>query len=170
MHKKVRKILAVLCFAVLLSVGVYSVGSLSYLQDHDGTVNQLTVDSNESAVTESFTKPGNLNNGTLIQKDVRVTNTGDVACYGRVRVLPAAEPDAYTFNFDTAHWTRDSSSVDCWWYYNEPIDPGESTTSLFTTATLKEDLNGLNADDAQIIVYEETAQAYGYSSAQAAFR
>ena len=170
MHKNVMKVFAVLCVAVLLSIGAGSIGSMSYLQDQDGTSNPLTVDSNESAIAETFTKPGNLNNGTVIRKDVRVTNTGDVACYVRVRVLPAAEPEAYTFHFDTAHWTRNSSSVDCWWYYNAPIAPGESTTSLFTTATLKKDLNGLNADDAQILVYEETVQAYGYSSAQAAFQ
>lgn len=168
--KKLALFVAGGCMAAALTFGAASIGTISYLQDHDGTVNHLSTDSNESEVSEIFHKPGNLNSGMVISKQVAVTNTGDVPCYVRVRVLPASDPDAYKFDFNTTDWTRDGSGEDCFWYYNKVLNPGETTSNLMTTATLTRDLNGLNTDDAQILVYEETTQTYGYTNAVDAFK
>ena len=168
--KKLALFVAGGCMAATLTFGATSFGTMSYLQDQDGTVNRLSTDSNESVVSEIFHKPGNLKSGMIISKQVAVTNTGDVPCYVRVRVLPASDPDAYQFDFNTKDWTRDGGGEDCFWYYNHVLDPGETTSNLMTTATLTRDLNGLNIDDAQILVYEETTQAYGYTNAVDAFK
>lgn len=167
--KRIALAIAEVC-ALMLSLGVTSISGISYLQDRDTAVNHLSVDSNESAMQENFHKPGNLNEGMIISKQVAVTNTGDVPCYVRVRVMPASDPDAYQFDFNTQDWTRDGDGEDCFWYYNNVLQPGETTSNLMTTATLTRDLNGLSEEDAQILVYEETTQAYGYNDAMSAFQ
>ena len=110
--KRIALAIAEVC-ALMLSLGVTSISGISYLQDRDTAVNHLSVDSNESAVQENFHKPGNLNEGMIISKQVAVTNTGDVPCYVRVRVMPASDPAAYQFDFNTHDLTRGGGGGGC---------------------------------------------------------
>lgn len=158
------------CLAASLPV----TGSIALMQSKDSAANKFSVDSNESEIVEEFTKPSSLTRGTVIHKKVSVKNTGDITCYVRVRILPSSDPDAFQFDYNTTDWVHDGNDVSDWWYYKKPIAKNESTTNLITKATLLRDLDmtyiNLDSGNAQIIVYEETAQAYGASTPQQAFQ
>ena len=162
-----------LCACCLVGVSP-GTGSIAYLQDYDSAQNCFSVDSNESQIVETFTKPTALTRGTVINKKVAVKNTGDVPCYVRVRILPSSDPDAFQFDFNTTDWTHDGSGISDWWYYKRVLNKNETTPNLITKATLLRDLDmeyiNLDAGNAQIIVYEETAQAHGASTPKAAFQ
>lgn len=171
-----KKILMVLCAVLLLGSMVYT-GSLSYLQQMDGKTNKFTVGDNESKIVEEFTKPANLNANTRIHKKVQVQNLGSVPCYVRVLVLPSSNPDAFRLETTGRVDSNINSSVpwyhtgnyDNYYYYKKPINSGELTSALFEEITILRDLNHLKAEDAQIIVYEETTQSEGYSNCIDAF-
>lgn len=168
---KKRIVLGILLGAAILSIGGFTIArSIAYLQDKHQRENPFTVGFNETQIIEEFKKPSHLNPGMVFTKKVFVKNTGDVPCYIRVRILPTSNPDAFVFDYDTENWTQDGSSTESWWYYNSVVQPGEKTGNLITEVSIREDLTGESSDNTQIIVYEESTQAYGYDNPKAAFQ
>lgn len=160
------------CGCVLTSVAPVT-GTSALLQSKDSAVNIFNVNSNESEIVEEFTPPSQLTRGTVINKKVAVRNTGDIPCYVRVRVLPSSDADSFQFDWNTTDWERDGTGVSSWWYYKRVLNPGQQTPNLITKATLTKDLDmtyiNMDKGNAQIIVYEETAQSHGASTPKAAF-
>lgn len=171
-----KKIIPAIAGFMLLSLAV--VGSFSYLQSEDEVINRFTVDSNESEIIEKYTVPNDLDKNTTILKSVQIKNSGDVPCYVRVLVVPASDPESY--RLETAETTDDrlnggkdwyhEDGWDNYYYYKKILQPGETTSALFTKITVLSDLNDLNQEDAQIIVYEESNQSEGYGNYLEAFK
>lgn len=175
--KNLKKLLVVSCMALLLSGVSSTYITLSYLQEHYNRVNNFSVGYNDSEIVETFVKPTNLNKGTVINKKVQVKNTGNVPCYVRVLVLPTSNPESYRLEVGSNVDSSLSSSKDWYhtggwdnyYYYKEILQPNETTSVLFDGITVLNNLNNLKVEDAQIIVYEETNQAEGYSDCLKAF-
>lgn len=152
-----------LIFAILLLVMVIGISS-AYLISSNTKVNNFKIASNESEIKEVFEIPENVDKGDEVIKDVKVKNIGDRS-YIRMYVAIANSDveKLITINFNSKDWTLDS---DGYYYYNKPVNKGESTTSLFNKVIFKEkvDLNEL-----KIICYSESVQAQGYNSAKSAF-
>lgn len=171
-----KRILCTLCAVMLVGCLAYT-GSLSYLQQMDVKTNKFSVGNNTSRIVETFTPPANLNQGTRINKKVQVQNQGSVSCYVRVLVLPSSNPGSFRLENTSvdssltgaAKWYH-TGSWDNYYYYKAVLAPGETTTALFDGVTVLSNLNGLSADDAKIIVYEESVQSEGYSNCVQAFQ
>lgn len=148
------------------------ISSYSYLQDMDAETNSYTVGNNDCLIQEKYTKPTTLVSGTKVSKDVKVKNTGTVPCYIRLYVKPSYKPESFTFNMnsDTSlTGSKDWYQSGDWYYYKKPVSPGSTTSSLFTTVTLKENMTKWAAEDLKIIMYAESIQSSGATDAYKAF-
>ena len=173
-RQTLRAVFAVSAAAAVVGGMAYSL-SYSYLQAEDDRVNRFTVDSVETEIIEEFEKPDKLTPDTEFTKKVQVKNTGDIACYVRVRVLPTYRPEAYQFDFDAdgdlnggAGWYH-TGGADDWYYYKGVIEPGDTCPALMTEVKLLEDLTGEKPEDTQILVYHESIQAEGHTDCVDAF-
>lgn len=159
-----RRILTVVCsFVCLLLVSVSSVGSYSYSQDSDSTVNKYTVGNANCSIVESLTKPSTYRKGTSFSNSVSVENTGNVPCYIRVHIAPKYST-SYSFNVSSS-WSKDGD----WYYYSKSVNPGDTTSPLYTTVTLNVDMTSWSANDMQIVKYAECIQSEGYTNCKSAF-
>lgn len=152
MQKKIVKGLAAACACVMV-FGLSAFGTHSYLQAKDTKVNQFT--------------SGFVDTELSGDQNEAVRNTGNVPAYVRMRVLPAADPEKFSFAFNTDDWEKDGTSADSWWYYKDILEPGEVTSDLFTDVTITGDLSGSDRDFA---VYEESSQSEGYGNPKDAFK
>lgn len=151
LNKKLAGIIAgTLC---LITIG----GIAAYLTSTKTLRNTITVGHNEIDIIETFEPPAALIPGTTFRKEVSVKNTGPVACYVRVMVTPndsmtlikdgvrisskyAQEPNPNTFlDYNDRDWELipSENGITSWFYYKEPLQPGEETTSLFDHITLR---------------------------------
>lgn len=170
MKKRIGFIGFILLFLLILGIS-------AYLTDKKTVDNMLTVGSVESQIEEQFTIPTNLNKGTVVDKEVKVTNTGRSDCYVRVYVSASSNPDYFKIN-TAAYADRDISSEKAWYYdtfsgyyyYKKSLASGKTTTPLFDSVEILKDMNELSEEDVQIIVYEEAIQANGNDDCVAAFQ
>ena len=139
-------------------------GTAAYLTHHAAAANAFGVGSQVSSVDETWSPPASMETGKSYTKSVRVANKGTVPCYVRVLAEPAdqAMADAVTIDWNTQRWTAKQS--DGYYYYKSVLLPGAKTEPLFTKVTAKKTLK-----DFELIIYEETVQAAGSKSPQAAF-
>ena len=157
-----KKILVAVCLLSLcITVGVTS----AFLMSSNTRTNSFFIGSNESGIVETFNPPETITKGDVITKDVKVKNTGSKS-YIRMFVAVSDNNLAKKFNMNinTKDWTLDS---DGYYYYNKPVNKGESTTSLFNKLVFNQDLN--KGSGLKIICYSESVQAQGYNSAKSAF-
>ena len=96
-------------------------------------------------------------------KHISVTNTGDVPCFVRVKVLVGKENEKYvSFSSEEGSWKK---GEDGYWYYDTLLNPGESTTDLLAALRkqeLQEDTpNGEEQKFNVIVVQEHTVALYG---------
>lgn len=183
-HNK-RKILGLIgCIAL---IGVVSAVSISYLQSKSVVTNKFTVGHNDTQIVETYTKPGSISNGQVINKKVQVKNNSNVPCYVRVFAVPSSNPggsvklniegtvDGSLSTTTGKDWFHEGGD-DAYYYYKKVLNPGETTTPLFNSVTVvnasyNADLNeSLTAENLQVIVYEESQQSEGHSSPVNAFK
>lgn len=166
--------LVMLCACCLLGYGAYNV-SMAYLQSKDSATNRFTVGDNTSSVTNGKMGAETINANSVVSEKVEVTNTGDVPCYVRVRILPGCNVYNYTSNTDnsltgSSNWYHVQSNIENYYYYKKVLQPGEKTSALTVSATASRDMNALNEADSDFIVYEETIQSEGHSDVLEAFK
>lgn len=157
-----KKILVAVCLLSLcITVGVTS----AFLMSSNTRTNSFFIGSNESGIVETFNPPETITKGDVITKDVKVKNTGSKS-YIRMFVAVSDNNLAKKFNMNinTKDWTLDS---DGYYYYNKPVNKGESTTSLFNKLVFNQDLN--KGSGLKIICYSESVQAQGFNNPQSAF-
>lgn len=91
-------------------------------------------------------------------KDIRITNTGDVDCYVRVKVLAGSQ---FTLNISGKGW---SSGNDGYWYYSNPVAPEDKTASLLAQITIpkdfKEDFNVAVVQECTPVLHDENGNPY----------
>ena len=157
-----KKLIIPICFLLIfLTIGI----TTSFLMSSNTKTNSFFIGSNESKIVETFKPPEDIKKGSTITKDVKVKNTGSKS-YIRMFVAVSDNNLAKKFNMNinTKDWTLDS---DGYYYYNKPVNKGESTTSLFNKLVFNQDLN--KGSGLKIICYSESVQAQGYRSAKSAF-
>ena len=150
---------------VMLACAVVLCGATAaYLMHYAAAANNFVVGSQVSSVDETWAPPGRLEKDKTYTKAARVANTGTVACYVRVlaEIADQAMSDSVSIAWNSSHWT--SKQADGYYYYKTVLPPGEKTEPLFTSIHATDDL-----DEFELIVYEETVQAAGSESPQAAF-
>lgn len=189
LNKKLAGIIAgALC---LITIG----GIAAYLTSTKTLRNTITVGHNEIDIIETFEPPAALIPGTTFRKEVSVKNTGPVACYVRVMVTPndimaiindgvrlsskyAQEDGSGRLpDYNNRDWelVESENGITSWYYYKEPLQPGEETTSLFDHVTLLEEARSVDTgasgvvsdpnevpswmEDFDITIYAESYQA-----------
>lgn len=132
--------------------------SLSYLTANDTAENVLDTCHVKAPVIEDFTVPDQMQPGDIIKKSPRMKNTGDTACYVRMR---------YAFSNSQAQQMCEEVQIHAGWnkkednfyYRNEPLQPGEETESLFDEIVIKE--NAESIPQFSVLVYGESVAAQG---------
>jgi alternate signal-mediated exported protein len=146
--------------AIALLFAVVIGGTFAYFSQESAVDNYLTARAYDSTLEENFTPPedGNFTPGVEVDKEVYVTNSGDVGMLVRITYeeywnsalngsLVLADPVAGYYNGDT-----DASSIvkkattstlwtyggDGWYYYLAELIPGASTQNFIDSIMLKE--------------------------------
>lgn len=148
-----KKIAAGAVLVLCLSMLIYS--TIAYFNTADTARNVITSGNIKIALNETddagapFKDAVDVMPGQTVDKIVTVQNTGDNPSYIRVSVTKAIElaagmsgnPDAglLSLDFDTTHWTLQ----DGYYYYNEVLEPGQTTAPLFTGVTFDKSMGNL---------------------------
>lgn len=124
-----KKKIALILAGCLLIAGASFGASYSYMQASDEAVNEFTIGRNEIEVTEEYEPPKELKPGVAFTKKPTVTNTGNIACWVRMRAdFSDSEMEKLCeFTIDS-DWIEKS---DGYYYYTRKLEPGKSTSSLF---------------------------------------
>jgi len=97
---------------------------------------------------------------TTFKKEPIIRNTGKSDCYVRVRVTISPEEaivvvgDEEAFGGTKTNWVYYNG----YYYYKTPIVPGEATTPLFNTVTVKDEYID-TIEGFEVTVYQEAVQA-----------
>lgn len=141
-----RKVLILSVLAILLAI--LAANTLAYFTADTTAHNVITTGNVDIALnewanedrTERFEKQINVLPGTEVTKIVEVENIGAGTAWVRVQVVldvyaeggkEQLPPDPVTLDFNETDWKY----FDGYYYYNYPLDPGETTEPLFTTVT-----------------------------------
>ena len=141
-----RKILILSVLAILLAI--LAANTLAYFTADTTAHNVITTGNVDIALnewaneerTERFEKQIDVLPGTEVTKIVEVENIGAGTAWVRVQVVldvyaeggkEQLPPDPVTLDFNETDWKY----FDGYYYYNYPLDPGETTEPLFTTVT-----------------------------------
>lgn len=133
-----RKLLLIAA-CILLSMATFG-GTLAYILTNTAPLtNQFTPAQIDCEVLEDYST------GT-VKKEVRVQNTGDAPAYIRVKLLPYWYDKENDTIIAKTSWTPSFVAEQGWvlggdgyWYYTSPVDPGECTSVLIPSLTLKQD-------------------------------
>lgn len=141
-----RKVLILSVLAILLAI--LAANTLAYFTADTTAHNVITTGNVDIALnewaneerTERFEKQIDVLPGTEVTKIVEVENIGAGTAWVRVQVVldvyaeggkEQLPPDPVTLDFNETDWKY----FDGYYYYNYPLDPGETTEPLFTTVT-----------------------------------
>ena len=123
--------------AVVLAGGISLQGAMAYFTTYASAGGGVVLDLGHSTEIEE-----NFENWT---KDIKITNTGDVDCYVRVKVLAGSQ---FQLDINGIGW---NSKDDGYWYYSNPVAPDGVTESLFAKITIPEDF----MEDFNVAVVQE---------------
>ena len=149
---------AVLLLVMSLSFG----GTYALLAARDEKPNEFIVGEDKIDITEVFEPPEELKPGKSFRKEPLILNTGNVSNYVRVRVeftnelaLDILEP----LEYDTINWEKHGD----YYYYRHALQPGGSTTALFSEVRVATERVGSGAElgdadmlDFDILIYAES--------------
>lgn len=170
---KKKPILTLAMMVLLLTVAVG--GTIAYLvTSTDRVQNQFT----PGKVTSQVNEP-NWTNGSTEKKNVTISNTGNVDAYIRAAIVVTWKdsdgntmPEVPTLNTDyTISIGSDWKQSGDYYYYNNTVAPGASTTNLIDSCTATG--NGNYTDErklcVEVIGSAIQAEGMGATSAQDAF-
>lgn len=156
-------IVAVLAAALLLGVGAGV--SYAYLTAEDNAKNQFQVSSVDIHVDENFDPPPDVVPGQVITKAPCVVSSSDKDCYVRVAVHfsdSAAEGFCEPLVINSG-W---SDGGDGYYYWGNPLPPGQKTGTLFDSVKIRQDA-GNKLAPFEILVYAEAVLSDGLSMKEA---
>lgn len=168
-----RKLIATALACVLVCASCFGI-TYAYLIAKDNAANTFTVGETEIEVSEEYTPPEKLTPGISFTKKPRITNTGNLPCYVRMRAdfsSSIAKEFCEPLDIDTENW--EYNSEDGYYYYKYLLNPGEETFPLFTTVTIKtfkddektELYTEADMTDFDILIYGEAAQHKNHEGA-----
>lgn len=159
-----KKIIIAALVCILVCASSFGV-TYAYLIANDSAKNVFIVGETEIDIVEEYTPPEKLTPGITFTKKPFITNTGNLPCYVRMRAdfsSSTAKEFCEPLDIDIQNW--EYNPTDGYYYYKKLIKPGETTTPLFTSVTLKEDKPGggkyTDADmvNFDILIYGEASQ------------
>ena len=121
MRKLSKKSLCLAAAALALTAGISAGTAMAYFTTYAEASGNVTLNMGftETKPTEEFS------NWT---KHVTVKNTGDFACFVRVKVLAGEKyQDGLQYSDSDGKWTPGEEG---YYYYSEPVAPGESSSVL----------------------------------------
>ena len=156
MRKLSKKSLCLAAAALTLTAGISAGTAMAYFTTYAEASGNVTLNMGftETTPTEEFS------NWT---KHVTVKNTGDFACFVRVKALAGEKyQDGLQYSDSDGKWTPGEEG---YYYYSEPVAPGESSSVLDikivvvqeSTKVLYNEKNEPYADWTQIADTSETA-------------
>lgn len=146
MKKNLKLTLIGALLATVLGIGL--VGStFSYFTDVDAQGGSYPIGSVNTEIREET-------DGYAVKKP-SVENTGKTACYVRMR-YSILQQGLVTVNVPAQGWT---DGGDGWYYYENAVAPGESTTPLFDTVALEEGREAQDLAHLAISLYQEAVQS-----------
>ena len=156
-----KKIAAGAVLVLCLSMLIYS--TIAYFNTADTARNVITSGNIKIALNETdaegepFQDAVDVMPGQKVDKIVTVQNTGNNPAYIRISVTKAIElaegasetPDVslLSLDFDTEHWTLQGE----YYYYNEVLEPGQTTKPLFTGVTFDKSMGNMYQDSKAVI-------------------
>ncbi len=162
-----KKIAAGAVLVLCLSMLIYS--TIAYFNTADTARNVITSGNIKIALNETdaegepFKDAVDVMPGQTVDKIVTVQNTGNNPAYIRVSVTKAIElaegasgdPDTnlLTLDFDMTHWTLQGE----YYYYNEVLEPGQTTEPLFKSVTFDTSMGNMYQDSKAVITVSAQA-------------
>lgn len=159
-----KNLIAVVLAAALL-LGVGAGVSYAYLTAQDDAANQFEAASVDVDIQEDFDPPDEVKPGMAIPKSPRVYSSSDVDCYVRAMVHFSSS-DAQKCCEPLAINEGWSDGGDGYYYWENPLPPGESTGTLFDSVTIRQDAEE-EIPPFEILVYAEAVQCGGLSREEA---
>lgn len=155
--KNKSKIITIIIITILLLIAV-PLGVYAYFTYRTTVTNTVKLGYNQIQLLENYTPPLSMAKGISFEKEPYVQNIGNVDCYVRVKsVVSDSRVEQYlTIDYNTTDYTYNAQ--DGYWYYNNLVRPGESTTPLFTTVSISPDADDIVLDGFDIYVYGESIQ------------
>ena len=156
-----KKLLACSLLVIGLSTAAY--GTVAYFTHEDTATNVITAGDIQIALQEwtvpeeggepvPFEDVIDVLPGAEVSKIVEVKNIGGQTAYIRVAVDKEIRLAAGVEG-NTEYWTE----KDGWYYYNAPLNAGDTTEPLFTTVTFEKSMSNLYQNSSAVI--RVTAQA-----------
>ena len=157
-----RRIMSIVMSLVLLVT--VSAFIDAYMSDSERAYNEISIGGSNIDIVEEFDPPKELTPGISFTKNVSVKNQGPNFCYIRVMaVFTNSDMGQYcTVDWNDTDWVYNAN--DEYWYYTKSVPEGWSTSSLFTTVTLSEDIPEAMIQSFDMIVYAESYQATGFAN------
>lgn len=161
------------CAILVVCLSLLAYGTLAYFNYQETATNVITAGNVRIALRE-WSRPAdgeqvpfedvlNVLPGQSVSKVVQVENVGGQAAWVRISldkavslVTSSETPDAslVSYDIDTEHWTLQE---DGYYYYNEALQPGESTEPLFTQVLFADTMG--NAYQGSTVTIRVDAQA-----------
>ncbi len=148
-----RRILIIALILCLIAVG--ATGTAAYFSAETKAHNVITSGGVDLEIhewanddkTEEFPDDGvdNVVPATSVTKIVEIENTGSAGAWIRISVVKAVQlasgeagdPDLLELDINTEDWTEQ----DGWYYYNNILQPGETTPALFTSVAFAPEMD-----------------------------
>ena len=173
MNNQILKRRAFAAALIVICLAISAIGTLAYYTAEERAHNVITTGGVEIEVhewadeekTEPFPEDGvdDVTPGLEVTKIVEVENTGASSAWIRVLLemtVTAADgetelsADPVELDYNTEKWTLGD---DGYWYYNEALEPDDTTEPLFTTVTFAAEMG--NEYQESTCVIDITAQA-----------
>lgn len=173
--KNKKKLLIVSGISVLTVLG----GTLAYFTSSTSIANKFKAALYQNSITETFVAPTNWTPGTTTEKEVKVTNTGNID----MAVRASFEEEWVSSNGTTLSLKDDSNNVaaiinfnegwekadDGYYYYGSKenktaLKPDATSSSFISGVTFNENikasLKGTISEDGKTITYTSTGEGY----------
>lgn len=151
-----------------LTAGITGSVVYAYLIDRKESVNQIRVVENSTHIEEEFDPPQDPQPGQVIKKKPCIVNDSSIPVYIRVKVAFSsgeAEEQCDPLLI-SSNWKH---GKDEYYYYQKKVLPGEKTETVFDNIVIKNTIKKEDIIPFDILVYEESVQAEGFSSPEEAF-
>lgn len=154
MRKLSKKSLCLAAAALTLTAGISAGTAMAYFTTYAEASGNVTLNMGftETKPTEEFS------NWT---KHVTVKNTGDFACFVRVKALAGEKyQDGLQYSDSDGKWTLGEEG---YYYYSEPVAPGESSSVLdikIDSKDTKDSFNVVVVQESTKVLYNEKNEPY----------
>ncbi|MDR0861648.1 MAG: hypothetical protein LBN30_02595 [Oscillospiraceae bacterium] len=170
-RKTLSRLLLPLAAIVIISALVVTMTLALFVDTSDKATNSITLGQigvNCSLVIDNATAVSDV----TVDAEAKVTNSSELPTFIRARVIHRSDVEVIKSNIDNSDnasgetWKSvDDADGYKWYYYNQILQPGTTTSSIIATVTYSDTLTQAQIDAVQsdpdlIIVYAEAVQAW----------